>query len=443
MKTTRILYSKDLNKLKHVELNEIAQRLGTIRSEIWNEYGSLKALNSTHRQIRDKWLTVDKIFNVQARLWKETLRDAIDDIRMTVEATKVIVRQKIYKKTKDESERKKLYKLLKYNEWEHDPYLNRLMRRYRTRGHNHTYNQVVLDANCYTTFKLNGHAWINVMGLHRGKRIAIPLNTDRMPTGTLRLIIKKDIIEVHYAVDIEETPTFVNKTIGVDKGYTEVYTDSDGQRHGNGFGDALRKESDYLKIKYQRRNKLKDIANKKPHKTQKIKINNLGRKKLDRRKNLHKTRVRNIIYKSTHSLFNKANIVVCEDLTKLIKGKKLDKNNNRRLSGWVKGIISESLNTVSHRRCSSVVHVNCAYTSQIDSRFGVLIGQRKGDLFYCFDGVVLDSDVNAARNVLARIHDHEIGRWTSPSKVRTVLLKRTERHRMILDIPDTSCKLLN
>ena len=52
--------------------------------------------------------------------------------------------------------------------------------------------------------------------------------------------------------------------------------------------------------------------------------------------------------------------------------------------------------------------VNPAYTSQIDSRTGLLQGKRRWDRFYGLDGVVLDADTNAARNILARLYDDEI-----------------------------------
>ena len=64
-----------------------------------------------------------------------------------------------------------------------------------------------------------------------------------------------------------------------------------------------------------------------------------------------------------------------------------------------------SLESVSQRRGSSLAYINPAYTSQMDSRNGLLLGERRGEKFYCFDGVVLQADMNAARNVLARHYD--------------------------------------
>lgn len=105
-----------------------------------------------------------------------------------------------------------------------------------------------------------------------------------------------------------------------------------------------------------------------------------------------------------------------------------NKNITRRLSAWTKGVIATAIETISRRRGSTVVYINAAYTSQVDSRNGFLLGKRNGDWFYCSDGVVLQADVNAARNVLARLYDQEIDRWTPFQKVKAILLKRTECH---------------
>lgn len=128
-----------------------------------------------------------------------------------------------------------------------------------------------------------------------------------------------------------------------------------------------------------------------------------------------------------------------EDLTSLIAGK-FSKNVSRRLSSWTKGVIAEAIENVSRRRGSTVHYVNAAYTSQMDSRNGTLSGNRSGDKFYCENGEVLQADVNAARNVLARLYDREIGRWMPYQQVKSILLERTECLRLKLLNPDSSCK---
>jgi IS605 OrfB family transposase len=432
MKVTRIANSENLNPGKFSALEEQAQRLGAIRSEVWQRYGSIHGVGLTDRQIRDDWLKTGRVFSVLANAWKETLRDAKANIVMTVEAAKVKVRQAIRHHTSDEQERKNFYAQLANNQFIHDRYLARMMRKYWHRGHNHTCNQIIVRSDSYTTFPLGGRAWIKIPGLERGQRIAIPLNTTVEPTGTLRLILREGRVEVHYAIEVTKTNDCGTQTIGVDKGYTEVLVDSDGTHHGEGLGELLSAESDALKNKNQRRAKLRAIAenNKNERKRQQIINNNLGNKKKNRRAKRTRARIRDKVYKAVHAVVDKASVIASEDLTAQMSGKNFGKNINRRLSSWTKGVIADALENVSQRRGSTLILVNPAYTSQIDSRNGCLIGSRKGDQFHCFDGVVLQADENAARNVLARLHDPGIDRWTPFKKVKSILLERTERLRL-------------
>lgn len=257
MIVTRIVFSHRLNPGKYAALEEQAARLGVLRSEVWQRYGSIHGVGLTDRAIRDGWLQEPRGFPVLANAWKETLRDAKADIAMTMEAAKVKARQALRRHTDDAQERQRLYTALKANRFAQDRYLARVMRKYWVRGHNHTHNQIIVRSDNYTTFQ--------------------------------------------------------------------------------------------------------------------------------------------------------------------------------------QGVMAEALDHVSQRRGSTLVLVNPAYTSQMDSRNGCLLGQRQGDAFYCFDGVVLPADENAAQNVLARLHDSEIHRWTPFQKVKSLLQARTERHRLGLLNLDSSC----
>ena len=443
MKATRIAYSKDLNPGKLAALAEQARRLGAVRSEVWQRYGSIAGVNRTDRQIRDGWLKEGREFGVTATAWKETLRDAKADISMTVEAAKVEARRAIRRHAKDGDERKRLYTVLKYNQFADDPYLSRVMRKCWRRGHNRTHDQIIVRSDNYTLFRLTegGNVWLKIPGLERGKRIAVPLNTTVEPTGTLRLILRGGRVEVHHAIDVEQTADCGGEIVGVDKGYSEVFVDSDGEHHGAELGDLLRSESDRLKIKNRNRAKLRAIAENcgDPAKRARIEKNNLGRAKADRRAHRVKSRVRDVVFKAVHAVVDKASVIAAEDLTAKMAGKKFGKNTNRRLAAWTKGTIAEALDNVSQRRGSTLVLVNPAYTSQIDHRNGCLLGKRAGDRFHCFDGVVLQADENAARNVKARLSDPEIDRWTPYQKVKSILLTRTQRHRLGLLNQDPSC----
>ena len=363
MKATRIVKSKNINQGKYEQLQEQANRLGKIRSSVWNSYGSIKGVAiRSDRIIRDHWMKEKRQFKVLANAWKETLRDSFGDIKAYYEASKKQVRKILYKQTFNEEQRAEFYKKLKSNDWVTNKYLRRLLRKHWKHGRNHTNNQIVVRSDDYTTFQLGRRTWIKIPSLFKGRRIAIPLNTTVEPSGTLRLILRDGIIEVHYTVEIEETENCGSATIGIDKGYTEVFVDSEGVHYGEGLGKILSTQSDKLNKKYQTRNKLRAIANKKPHLKKNIIKNNLGRKKLNRQKQKVQSRIKDTVYQATHKLIDKAKFIAAEDLTSPITGSKFSKNINRRLSAWTKGVIATALDSISRRRGSSVILVNSART---------------------------------------------------------------------------------
>jgi len=442
MKVTRILHAKRPNKGKVAALREQACRLGQVRSEVWQQFGSVGGVGMSDRQIRDGWLGERRRFPVSANAWKETLRDAKGDITANMESAKVKARRCIWRHTQDKAEQKRLFTALKANDWTSNPYLRRIMRKHWARGHNHTHNQIIVRSDNYTTFQRGGRAWIKIPGLIKGSRIAIPLDTTVAPTGTLRIILTDDDrIEVHYAIEAEITQDCGARTLGIDKGYSEVLVDSDGEHHGPELGELLSETSDALKAKYQRRSKLRALAknSRNPRKREHIRRFNLGRKKLNRQMDKTHARIRDVVFQSVHQVVDKAAVIAAEDLTAPMAGKSFGKNINRRLAAWTKGVIAEALDSVSSRRGSAVVLVNPAYTSQIDSRNGCLLGRRQGDRFHCFDGVVLDADQNAAQNVLARLSDPDIERFTPYRAVKAILQARTERLRLGLLNQDSSC----
>ncbi|MCD0186876.1 IS200/IS605 family accessory protein TnpB-related protein [Acinetobacter sp. YH16051] len=447
MKLTRIHHCKNLNVQKYKQLEKQAVLLGRIRSEVWAKYGAISGLNISDRAIRDAWMKESRDFGVSANAWKETLRDCIGDIKAYREASKDKVKQAIRKRTSCNNEQKRLYTLLKKDEWMTDNFLHRQMRNHFKHGVNHTHNQIIVRADMCKTFELNGQCWLKVPSLVPRQTIKIPLNTtvDFAPQGTLRIILKNGNVEVHSTYDAVETQDCGQETVGVDKGYSEAFVDSDGEVYGNGLGKLISSESDYLNQKYKRRNKLRAISKAKPHKKQKIELNNLGRKKLDKRQDTQKAKLKTLIFTATHKLVDKAKVIVAEDLTSPIQSKRnYGKNTNRRLNTWAKGLLANALTSISHRRGSTVHLVNSAYTSQSDSFLhGLLIGTRKGDRFHRFNGEVVQADWNAARNVLARLNDNEISRYTPYKTVKRILQERTDRYKSELTDSGSSYTLGN
>ena len=75
-------------------------------------------------------------------------------------------------------------------------------------------------------------------------------------------------------------------------------------------------------------------------------------------------------------------------------------------------------------RCSKLALVNCAYTSQIDSKTCHLEGRRVGDKFYHANGDVSQSDHNAACNIKTRYCDKTIKQYMPYRKFKSIFLDR-------------------
>ena len=451
-KVTRIAWSKGLNAGKYAQLEEQARRLGRARSEVWQRYGSVSGAQLGDRAVRDRWMADGTCasFGVLANPWKETVRDAMADIRACREAAKVKAREAVRRHTADEHERRRLYRLLKADRWADDRYLSRVMRKYWRRGHNHTGNQIVVRSDQYTTWTLGdgGNVWLAVPGLERRSRVAIPLNTTVAPAGTLRLILRGGRVEVHHQIDDStlksaQRPCGIRQ-VGVDKGYTEVLTDSDGQHHGTELGQLLTTQSDLRKRKGVARSKLRAIRDRaidagNQAKAERIDRNNLGTVKRDRQAARWRARVRTVTYQAVNEVVDKAALVAAEDLTKPFAGRKqLGRNTSRRLAAWTKGLTAQALHDVPERRGSALVLVNAAYTSQADPRDHCTLGARRGDLLHLSGGVVWDADHAAAINILHRASDPGITLYTPYTQVRQILQERADRHRARLPAQDSS-----
>jgi transposase len=432
-----ILGTNQINKWKLDELDLIALRLGKLRSDLWNEYGSLKAWGVSKFDL-DKVLrgNNDK-YQLPAKLWEATLYDVIDDIHL-VQASCIEKVMKALGQSYQSFQAKKgtLQLTLESREWLNHPKLCTLVRKFWYRGHTKVSNQIVIKA-YDTKFDGNNTVWLRFGGLEKGRTLKLPTTIPSVVKCQLRLIKRNGRWSIHYTTDIQKAEKKAEgNIIGVDRGYTEVYATSfnDGARFlGNDFGSIQTAETDYRTAKQIKRNKLKSVANKAilrgdTARADRIKRNNLGKIKWDNRETSFKGRIKTIVFTATHSLMPNAIKVAYEDLTEQIKSKKpMRKRMKRNVSSWCKGIVADALGQVSTRVGCTVVSVNCAYTSQLDSRFGTLTGTRLGDKFTGHDGVVMHSDTNAADNVLARMGDVEIPRYMKHKDAKVILLERTRK----------------
>ena len=297
-KVTRILHSRALNRSKYDRLVEIAALCGRVRGDAWQRCSGWSTAQQSPRAIRDDWMAEGYDWRgLPARLGRATLLDALGDIHACREAAKVPVRKAVWRRTEgDEEERHRLYALLQQNRWTEDSFLHRHMRKRWKGGTSRVKNQIVLEPGTYTAKVRHGRAWVHMQGMERGQRIAIPLREKHTPSGQLRILLQDDgQVEVHYSVNEEDacsTHPGGSETVGVDKGYTEAYTDSEGERHGPGLGDLLAAESDARKVKGQRRNRMRDLEQKhrdagNVKKADNILRHNLGHRKWDRRQKQH------------------------------------------------------------------------------------------------------------------------------------------------------------
>ena len=424
-KVTRIVASKDLNRSKYDELSRQANMLGALRTEIWQRFGSINGSGIDFRKLRNDWVKNRDFSPLPAKSWKETLRNVLDDIAMYEEAAKLKVRQDIARRTTDNAERKKLFTALKGDGWKNNPYLCRKMRQHKKHGQTEVKNQIVLDGGVYSQFKgRDGNTWLKVPSFTRGSKVCIPLNSNIFLSGGLRLILDDGNVFVHYTIEQKIFEPCGDKILGVDKGYSEAFADSDGCFHGINFGEVMTEGTEKRNQRGKARNKLHQIAKKKSHKAKNAYRYNLGRKKLTKQYDHQKQLIRNIAFQAAHAIVDKAKEVRCEDLTRPFSITKKWKKYNRTMSGWAKGSLADALNSVTKARGSCLRVVNAAYTSQMDSKTCRLEGRRVGDKFYHANGEVSHADTNAAVNIKERADDTEIGLFMSFKDVKKILLGR-------------------
>lgn len=411
--------------------------MGYIRSDIWRRYGALCTLGKSALDIR-KEISAEELYSslpVDGTIRNETTKDIVNDVLLYKAAAVQEVRKAIAARTKDPIERKRLFRLLKCDQWLTDNFLHRQMRKHFRHGKSSVSNQFVVRSDKYTTEIVDGRLTIV---LQLAKKYGSPIRLATISSGknvnlsgcNLRILVKDRFTEVHYAVEKGDGRPCGEKTLGVDKGFTEAFTDSNGAAHGKAFGEVLTRFSDRASITGKARNRLYALENKhrargRIAKANRIQRCNLGRIKIDRRKERVRKHLRTIVFQSAHAIVDKASVVVSEDLAASISNNQTWKRYNRLMSAWAKGVLAEALDSVCTQRQAKHCLVNAAYTSQMDSVTGLLQGKRVADRFYRINGDVIQADHNAASNVLRRYYDTEITRYMPYREVRNILLSRS------------------
>ncbi len=432
---------------------KMAVRAGHLRSDIWNKYGSLKCWGISHQKLYKDFQKTNppSIYKLPQKQWQKTFERVINDIHACQEAAKTIVVRKIYRHFKPEKDnqgkeikstsfREELIKSLKTKQWMKYPLIHRWMRQAYHRGHTYINNQICVGISNGAVVKRISR---NVVSVTIGGDLISPSATLRAnsrkyekltllfkvgritPTGLFQIIFD-DVtqkIRLHFPKIVKRSPSTGKGKCGLDKGYTEAFTDSNSITYGDRIGKVMTQSVKKRHIRGQGRNKLYQIAAKKnkPH----IFQGNLTKKRHQSSENKKKQTLITMVRTGVNQFFDKYQYAITEDLSFVVKNKRISRQINRNLAEWCKGTLQKALDEISYRRSSSVTVVNAAYTSQVDSRFGVLLGTRKGDQFFTFDGEVLQADCNAARNIETRLDDPNITRFMKSVDVRKVLIKRT------------------
>jgi hypothetical protein len=119
----------------------MADRAGSLRSDIWNKYGSLKCWGISHQKLYKEFQKTNppSMYKLPQKQWQKTFERVINDIHACQEAAKTVVIRKIYRHFKPEKDhqgkeikstsfREELIKSLKTLEWMEYPLLHRWMR---------------------------------------------------------------------------------------------------------------------------------------------------------------------------------------------------------------------------------------------------------------------------------------------------------------------------
>jgi hypothetical protein len=163
------------------------------------------------------------------------------------------------------------------------------------------------------------------------------------PSGTLRVILRGGRVEVHYQVEDTAVTSAHRRcgtaTVGVDKGYSEVLVDTDGEQHGPELGELLRTRCDTLTDRHTRRAKVRSIANHagrgRHGKAERIRRTNLGTIPRHRQRRRWEQQVRTVTYRAVNAVADTATMIVADDRSRTFTGRNKRAADTNR--GWRPG----------------------------------------------------------------------------------------------------------
>ncbi|MHB1762651.1 MAG: zinc ribbon domain-containing protein [Acidimicrobiales bacterium] len=291
------------------------------------------------------------------------------------------------------------------------------------------------DANMYTIETIpTGRQQIALMGLTRAKRIRVPLLGTGAVSGNIRLVLEPGthVAAIHTTSDLKPTKEIpAGEDAAVDIGQSEVITDHRGKRYGQDFGSFLDRASTIDLDKGRRRAKLhavrkKALAKGNRAKARRIKVNNLGYKKMDARRGRHRAECARQVNTAFNEFLKLRRPIRFAQEKLDFRGKAKSRAMSRRTVQMRNSTINERSSFKASAGGSCRQRINPAYSSQTCPQCGyVHAGNRNGDKFVClFCGWVGHSDRVGAHNLRNRMDDPDIALWMPKDRVRTILLNR-------------------
>jgi IS605 OrfB family transposase len=461
----RLAVVGELNPGKAAVLTAMGAELDRVRAGVWSRFCGAKSADMSKRQVRDRLMAEDAPadFCVPQRLWRATVEDTVDKIRAWQRAVIVTeVRPKIYAHAReDKAERKRLLALAKAGRWREDAWLSQQCRQAFTgkMPRPRRSGRIVADNCSYdVTRDERGRVWLAVMSPTRGQRVALnlgPLPEDLVPRSTIQIASDgrggcsvTAAYPAHRVSSVRPHKPNPTPVQGIDAGVSEVFTTTDGRRFGAGHYATIAARAERDRARGKARNKLRtirdrhlgraqaaaeagdtDIAQAARAKAARIDRDNLGHAKLSRQRDHDRAATKDVVYQAVHDLVDTSAHIVAEDLTGLRGKSKFGRTASRVYAAWQRSFLADALASVPSRRGSAVTLVNPAYTSQQVHPCGHL-GVRRGKKVHCQtagcpqQGIVYDTETNAARVIRDRATDPHITRYTPTHEVKRILTVR-------------------
>jgi IS605 OrfB family transposase len=462
----RLAVVGEVNAGKAAVLVAMGAELDQVRAVVWSRFGGAKTAQLSKRQVRDRLMAEDapRQFAVPQRLWRATVEDTVDKIRAWQRAVIVTeVRPKIWLRTAgaDEGEKRRLLTLAKAGRWREDGWLARQCRDAfadKTPQPRRT-RRIVADNCSYDVARdALGRVWVAVMSPARGQRIALnlgPLPEPSVPRSTIAITADGkggwSVTAAYPARQVASVrPQKPNPTPveGIDAGVREVFTTTAGRRFGEGQYAVIAARAERDRARGKARNNLRGVRDRHLARARaaaevgdthtavaarataaRIDRHNLGHGKLSRQRDRDRAVTKNVVYQAVHDLVDTTTMIVAEDLSGMRGKSKYGRTASRIYAAWQRTFLADALASVPSRRGSAVALVNPAYTSQQVHPCGHL-GIRRGKNVHCQtagcpqQGIVYDTEINAARNIRDRATDRTITRYTPYTEVKRILIAR-------------------